>query len=92
MFMWISAYGGEPMTRWTLVISDETDKALRTFLAQTGGKKGDLSQFVERAVRDKLFALTVEKIKQRNSAFDQAALMDMIDEAVLQSGDAAPGS
>ena len=71
------------MTRWTLVVSDDTDKALRTFLAQNGGKKGDLSDFVEKAVRDKLFYLTVENIKQRNRAVDQAELTNLINEAVV---------
>lgn len=71
------------MTRWTLVISEDTDKALRTFLAGTGGKKGDLSGFVEQAVRDKLFYLTVENMKKRNSVFDQNELMNLINEAVV---------
>lgn len=70
------------MTRWTLAISEETDRALRVFLAQNGGKKGDLSGFVENAVKDKLFHLTVEGIKERNSDFEQDELMNLIDEAV----------
>jgi len=78
------------MTRWTLVISDETDKALRTFLAQTGGKKGDLSEFVEQAVRDKLFYLTVGNIKKRNSVHDQDELMNLINEAVVNVRQSAP--
>jgi Ribbon-helix-helix domain len=78
------------MTRWTLVISDDTDKALRTFLAQTGGKKGDLSDFVEKAVRDKLFHLTVGNIKQRNSVFDQAELTNLINEAVVNVRTSTP--
>lgn len=69
-------------TRWTLVISEETDRALRTFLAQTGGKKGDLSNFVEEAVRVRLFDLTVDRIKERNRTADQQDIMDIIDEAV----------
>jgi len=71
-------------TRWTLVVSEETDRALRTFLAQIGGKKGDLSNFVEEAVRDKLFTMTVNRIKERNSGSDQQDIMDIVDEAVEQ--------
>ena len=70
------------MTRWTLVISDDTDKALRTFLAQNGGKKGDLSQFVEEAVQRRLFDLTVDHIKKRNKIYDQRAIMDAVEEAL----------
>ena len=39
------------MTRWNLSIPEQTDRAVRTFLARTGGKKGDLSRFVDEAVR-----------------------------------------
>ena len=39
--------------RWSLVVSRDTDIALRQFLASHGGRghKGDLSRFVEEAVR-----------------------------------------
>ena len=41
----------EPTTRWNLVVSPKTDKALRKFLAAAGaGRKGDISRFVEDAV------------------------------------------
>lgn len=35
--------------RWSIVVRDEVDKALRTYLGRRGTKKGDLSQFVEEA-------------------------------------------
>lgn len=73
------------MTRWSIVVSDETDKALRMFLAQAGGRKGDLSHFVEAAVQSRLFALTVERIKDRNAEFPQAELLDLIEEAMVDS-------
>ena len=38
------------MARWNLVIADDTDRHVRSYLARTGGKKGDLSRFVDRAV------------------------------------------
>ena len=70
------------MSRWSLVVEDNTDKALRTFLAQTGGgKKGDLSNFVEEAVQEKLFRMTVANITERNSKYDQQEIMDIIEEA-----------
>ena len=70
------------MARWTVVISDETDRALRTYLAQNGGKKGDISLFVEAAVKDRLFHLTTERIKERNSQYDQQVIMSVVEEAV----------
>ena len=36
------------MTCWNLSISAQTDRAVRTFLARTGGKKGDLSRVQRR--------------------------------------------
>jgi len=39
------------MIRWNITIPEKTDRAVRTFLARTGGKKGDLSRFVDEAVR-----------------------------------------
>jgi len=70
------------MTRWNLVISEKTDRAVRTYLARTGGKKGDLSRFVDEAVRRRVLDLTVRDIKDRNARFDQQEILDMIDEEV----------
>lgn len=37
--------------RWNIAVSPSTDHALRVFLAQQGGgRKGDLSRFIEEAV------------------------------------------
>ena len=40
--------------RWSLKVSPDTDAAVRTYLGQIGGRKGDLSNFVETAVRERL--------------------------------------
>ncbi|MGL4232760.1 MAG: ribbon-helix-helix domain-containing protein, partial [Casimicrobium sp.] len=39
------------LTRWSLKVSAEADVDLRMYLAQHGMRKGDLSKFVEQAVR-----------------------------------------
>lgn len=70
------------MTRWNLSIPEKTDRAVRTFLARTGGRKGDLSRFVDEAVRRRLLDLTVREIKDRNARFDQQEILDLIDEEV----------
>lgn len=46
----------EETVRWSLKVSRETDEALRAYLGRTGGRKGDLSKFVQEAVRDRLRA------------------------------------
>jgi hypothetical protein len=68
------------MTRWNLVIPEKTDRAVRTYLARTGGKKGDLSRFVDEAVRRRVLDLTVREIKDRNVRYDQQEILDLIDE------------
>jgi len=70
------------MTRWNLVIPESTDRAVRTFLARTGGRKGDLSKFVDEAVRRQVLDLTVRGIKDRNAGHDQQEILDLIDEEV----------
>ena len=74
--------GAGPMTRWNLSISEETDRAVRTFLARNGGKKGDLSRFVDEAVRQRVFDLTVSQVKERNAELDQQEILDLIDDEV----------
>ena len=73
------------MTRWTLSIPDETDRTVRTYLARTGLKKGDLSRFVDRAVRRQVFGLVVQEIKERNADADPDELARLIEEAVEQA-------
>ena len=70
------------MTRWNLTIPEKTDRAVRIYLARTGGKKGDLSRFVDRAVRHRVLDLTVRGVKDRNARYDQREILDLIDEEV----------
>ena len=70
------------MTRWNLSIPEETDRAVRRFLARDGGGKGGLSRLVDEAVRRYVFDLTVHRVKERNESYDQDSLLDLIDEEV----------
>jgi hypothetical protein len=70
------------MSRWNLVVSESTDRAVRTFLARSGGKKGDLSKFVDDAVRRRVLDLTVREIKDRNAGRDQREILELIDSEV----------
>jgi hypothetical protein len=53
--------------RWTVKVSKDTDVSVRTFLAQRGGRKGDLSKFIEDAVRWRVLEQTVAETKARNA-------------------------
>ena len=72
----------EDSTRWTVKVSKETDISLRSYLARQGMKKGDLSKFVENAVRKEVFAKTIAAIKRRNADVPGKELEAIIDEAV----------
>ena len=75
--------GSSRSIRWNLAVSSDTDKSLRMFLAdQGGGRKGDLSRFVEEAVRIHIFQLTVKQAKAANASISEETLTAMMDEAV----------
>ena len=72
--------------RRTVVVSGavhpEHLATVRTYLARTGLKKGDLSKFVNQAVRRQIFALVVKDIKERNADADPDELAELVGEAV----------
>ncbi len=74
----------EQPVRWNIKVSKETDLSLRTFLGAQGMKKGDLSKFIEDAVRWRVFHRTVQDIKTRNEANDQDELQRIVDGAVCE--------
>ena len=69
-------------TRWTVSVSRETDISLRSFLAQRGLKKGDLSKFIEEAVRWRVLDQTVAEARSRFADLSPDELEAVIDEAV----------
>ncbi len=69
--------------RWNIAVSPDTDQSLRIFLASRGGgRKGDLSRFIEEAVRAHILELTAEQIKTSNVGINEGELTNMVDEAV----------
>lgn len=77
----------EAAVRWNIKVSKETDLTLRTFLGSQGAKKGDLSKFIEEAVRWRVFHRTVQDIKARNADTDPDELQGIIDDAVREVRD-----
>lgn len=70
-------------TRWNIAVSADTDRALRIFLAsQGGGRKGDLSRFIEAAVHAHMLELSAEQAKAANANVSEAELDAAINEAV----------
>ena len=72
--------------RWNIAVSPDTDQSVRMFLASRGGgRKGDLSRFIEQAVRSYLFEQAVEQAKDATADMNAAELTDLIEEAVQWS-------
>jgi hypothetical protein len=68
------------LTRWTVIVSKDTDVAVRSYLAEHGGKKGDLSKFIERAVQKEVLRAMVRDIRERNKDVPADELQALIDE------------
>ena len=74
----------EESVRWTVKVSKATDIALRTYLAQAGLRRGDLSKFIEEAVRWRVLEQTASAVKARTSTLGPEQLQSIVDEAVAK--------
>ena len=74
----------EHAVRWNIKVSKEIDLTLRTYLGARGMKKGDLSKFIEDAVRWRIFDRSAQEIKSRNADADPDELQAIIDGAVRE--------
>ena len=70
----------ENSVRWSLNVSRETDAALRAYLGQTGGRKGDLSRFVQEAVQARLRESVRTPGKPKQTARPRAGLAEALEE------------
>jgi Ribbon-helix-helix domain len=69
--------------RWNIAVSSDTDQSVRMFIAaQGGGRKGDLSRFIEEAVRSYLLEKAAEHAKTAASGIGESELTSLIDEAL----------
>ena len=68
--------------RWTVSVSKETDISVRNFLAQRGMKKGDLSKFIEDAVKWRVLDQTIAEARKKFADMPPADLDSLLDEAV----------
>lgn len=70
-------------TRWTVSVSRETDITVRSFLAQRGMKKGDLSKFIEDAVKWRVLDQTMAEARGKFAHLPPDEAEALIDEAVM---------
>ena len=74
--------------RWNIAVSQDTDQSVRMLLAsQGGGRKGDLSRFIEAAVRAHILGLSADRAKAANIDVNEDDLSSMVAEAVLWARD-----
>ena len=80
----------ETMTRWTVSVSRNTDISVRNFLAERGMKKGDLSKFIEDAVKWRVLDRTMAEAREKFVDMPPGDLDTLIDEAVAATRRARP--
>lgn len=68
------------VVRWSVVVSHDTDVALRALLATRGRRRGDLSRFVEEAVNREIIRYTLNDVRSRNSGLDANETARLIDD------------
>ena len=69
--------------RWNIAVPSGVDQSVRMFIAaRGGGRKGDLSRFIEEAVRAYLLESVVDQAKTASADMNETELNDLIDEAV----------
>jgi hypothetical protein len=76
--------------RWTVSVSRETDITVRSFLAQRGMKKGDLSKFIEEAVKWRVLDQTMAEARSKFADMPPEQAEELIDEAVAATRKANP--
>ena len=79
----------DALTRWTVSVSEETGRAVRDFLARHGRKQDDLSEFIEEAVRWRVFDQTLAETREKFGDLppeEVAALVDGALAAVRRTG------
>jgi hypothetical protein len=69
-------------TRLTITWSKQADHILRSYLGSQGMKKGDISKFIEEAVRWRIFHDTVQEARAAFADVPPDELQKMIEDAV----------
>ena len=72
---------GDTMKRWTVTVSKDTDASLRSFLAERGMKRGDISKFVEEAVKWRVLDQTIAEARSKFADVPPGDMQALIDEA-----------
>jgi Ribbon-helix-helix domain len=74
---------GDESVRWTVMVDRDLDIDLRTYLAQQGMKKGDLSKYIKEAVRWQMLRDVVADARKGFVDMPSDEIDALIDEALL---------
>jgi len=82
------------MTRGSVMVSKETDLALRSFLGNRGMRKGDLSKFIDEAVRWRMVSQARSQLRESFRDLPANEVQNLVDEALTagrqEAGEPAP--
>ena len=73
---------GDESVRWTVVVDRAMDIDLRTRLAERGMKKGDLSDYIKKAVRWQMLRDSIAEVRKGFNDIDPQAVEALVDEAL----------
>lgn len=76
--------------RWTLTVSSDVDKRVRRHLVEAG-RKGDMSAFVEEAVRARLLQLSMKIVPTYSRPSANDVEKPAIEDSIEQTGDGSYG-
>ena len=69
--------------RWNIAVSPDTDQSVRMFLAGNGGgRKGDLSRFIEEAVRSHILQRSADAAKMANADVSEVDLCAVVADSI----------
>lgn len=68
--------------RWNVAVSPDTDRSVRLHLASRGGKKGDLSRFIEDAVRERIMDEAIAEAKAAAAHMTEQEVAHLVEEAL----------
>jgi Arc/MetJ-type ribon-helix-helix transcriptional regulator len=74
----------DQMTRWTVVVDKKLDRDLRLHIAENGGKKGDISEFVRRSVELALFRKAWKVVSVQNTDLSEQEIADLVDHEIKE--------
>jgi len=72
----------ENTIRWSVTVSREVDRSLRSTISKPGPRAGSISRFVEHAARKELFGRALDAVRARNAQTSPEVIETAISAAI----------